>query len=35
MYIFLCGRRDKLDKENAKLAREAKRETIIEKIEDI
>jgi hypothetical protein len=33
--IFLCCRRDKLVKEDAKLAREAKRETIIEKIEEI
>jgi hypothetical protein len=33
--IFLCCRRDKLVKDEAKLAREAKRETIIEKIEEI
>jgi hypothetical protein len=33
--LFLCCRRDKLIKDEAKLAREAKRETIIEKIEDI
>jgi hypothetical protein len=33
--IFLCCRRDKLEKDEVKLAREAKRETIIEKIEDI
>ena len=33
--LFLCCRRDKLMKDEAKLAREAKRETIIEKIEDI
>jgi len=33
--IFLCCRKDKLIKDEAKLAREAKRETIIEKIEDI
>jgi hypothetical protein len=33
--LFLCCRKDKLVKEDIKLAREAKRETIIEKIEDI
>lgn len=33
--LFLCCRRDKLIKEGAKIAREAKRETIIEKIEEI
>jgi hypothetical protein len=33
--IFLCCRKDKLSKDEAKLARDAKRETIIEKIEDI
>lgn len=33
--VFLCCRKDKLIKDEAKLARDAKRETIIEKIEDI
>ena len=33
--MFLCCRKDKLIKEDSKLAREAKRETIIEKIEEI
>jgi hypothetical protein len=33
--LFLCCRKDKLIKEDSKLAREAKRETIIEKIEEI
>ena len=33
--LFLCCRKDKLAKEDTKLARDAKRETIIEKIEDI
>lgn len=33
--FFLCCRKDKLEKDEAKLARDAKRETIIEKIEDI
>ena len=33
--IFLCCRYDKLERENERLAREAKRETIIEKIEEI
>lgn len=35
LVLFLCCRRDKLVKEEAKIAREAKRETIIEKIEEI
>lgn len=33
--LFLCCRDDKLQKENERLAKESKRETIIEKIEDI
>jgi len=33
--LFLCCRSDRLSSEDVKLAREAKRETIIEKIEDI
>jgi hypothetical protein len=33
--LFLCGRKDKLIKEDAKLAKEEKRERIIEKIEEI
>jgi hypothetical protein len=33
--LFLCCRQDKFDKENEKLAMEAKRETIIEKIEEV
>jgi hypothetical protein len=33
--LFLCCRKDKLVKEDAKLAREDKRERIIEKIEEI
>jgi hypothetical protein len=33
--LFLCCRKDKLIKEGAKIARDAKRETIIEKIEEI
>jgi len=33
--LFLCCRKDKLEKEDALLAKEAKRETIIEKIEEI
>lgn len=35
LFLFLCCRKDKLVKEEAKIAREAKRETIIEKIEEI
>ena len=33
--VFLCCRKDKLQKDDAKIATDAKRETIIEKIEDI
>jgi len=33
--LFLCCNKDKLIKDEAKLAREAKREIIIEKIEDV
>jgi hypothetical protein len=33
--LFLCCRKDKLAKADIRLAREAKRETIIEKIEDV
>jgi hypothetical protein len=33
--LFLCCRNDKLAKEDEKLARESKRETIIEKIEEV
>ena len=35
VWIYLCCRKDKLEKDDIKLRREAKREDIIEKIEDV